>query len=189
MYFLNYKETDLNYINNSSLRSILLKQNVQIRSSYILKLPNIKYYFIFKKIVDINLLKIYNNIVLIWLLTGKILVVKNFFVKLERGVKYYRFFLTSKKLNNISLLFNMFDFLSNTLFYLIDKRFLKTSFDSNIYFLKLLNLEFFSNVRLANNFYTSKLNDILYMYIFIKNFNFFSLKKLVRQFKINFKDE
>ena len=117
MYFLNFKETDLNYINNSCLRLILLRQNVQIKNSYILKLPEIKYYFIFNKIIDMHILKIFNNVMLIWLLTGKTLIVKNFFVKLVRGVKYYRFFLSSKKINNTELYFNILNFLSNTFFF------------------------------------------------------------------------
>lgn len=65
MFFLNYKETNLNFIYNSTLRFIFIKQNIKINNSYILKLPKIKYYFIFRKIVDINLLKVYNNILLI----------------------------------------------------------------------------------------------------------------------------
>ena len=65
MYFLNYKEVDLFYINKSTLRYILFKQNLNLNNIYDINLPIIRYYFIFKKIVDINLLKIYNNVILI----------------------------------------------------------------------------------------------------------------------------
>jgi len=184
MFFLNYKETDLNYINNSCLRLIFIRQVLEIKNSYILKLPRMKYYFIFRKIVDINLLKIFNNIMLIWLLTGKTVLLKNFFVKLERGVKYYRFFLTSKEIDNIEFFFIILSFLSNTLFYLMDNRFFKKYDRDNVCFFKLSDLEFFSNIRLANNFYTSKLNDIVYIYFFINKYYFISLKKILNCFKI-----
>jgi len=184
MFFLNRNETDLKYINNSCLRLIFLKQNSNIKNSYILKLPQMKYYFIYKKIVDISLLKLYNNSILIWLLTGRLLILKNFFVKLERGIRYYRFFLTSKKIFNIDYIFSIFDFIANTLFFLIGNRFFKVHNEGNVYLFKLLDLEFFSNIRLANSFYTTKLNDVMYIYFFMDKSYLIPLGNVLKQFKI-----
>jgi hypothetical protein len=117
-------------------------------------------------------------------LTGKILEIKNFFVKLERGVKYYRFLLSSKNNYNIDFFFFILDFIVNTLFFLISERFFKMYNVDNVYVFKLLDLEFFSNIRLANNFYTSKLNDIMYLYFFMDKDYIFSLEKILKQFKL-----
>jgi hypothetical protein len=65
MFFLNNKEIDYNYVYLSNLRFIFLKQNYSLNNSYLLKKPNINFFFIFNKILDLNLLKIYNNLLII----------------------------------------------------------------------------------------------------------------------------
>jgi hypothetical protein len=63
MYFFNYQEVKLSYIYFSSLRFIMLKQNYLIDNHFFLILPCVKLSFIFLKIIELNNLKIINNII------------------------------------------------------------------------------------------------------------------------------
>ena len=63
MLFLNYKETDLSYIYSSSLRSIIYKQSLSVNNVYETSLPKVALYFVFSKVLEINLLKLSNHLV------------------------------------------------------------------------------------------------------------------------------
>jgi hypothetical protein len=115
-------------------------------------------------------------------LTGKVLIVKNFFNKLERGVRYYRFFLTHKQFDSKFSL-KILDFFVNKFIYFTNKRFIDVKLFDNIYYIKISNLEYYSNIRLSNSFYSSKLNDILYIRIQFNELN----KKNIKYFLGNFK--
>ena len=62
MYYLNYKELDLDYIYRSTLRSLFSKQNLALQNTYALGLPQIELSFIFNKIVDLNILKLSSHV-------------------------------------------------------------------------------------------------------------------------------
>jgi hypothetical protein len=165
MYFLNYTETNLRFVYFSTIRLLILRQKSNFNNSYIIKMPVIKYYFIFNKIVEVNLLKIYNNLLILWLILGKKGYIKKFFNRLERGIRFYRFILNVNV--NTKNFFKLFDFLSNVFFFL-GKNYIKIFKDVDYLILKISNLEYFSNLRLSNYFYTSKVNDNLYIYYFLK---------------------
>ena len=186
MHFLTYKENDLMFVYNSTIRIIILRQHLTINSSYLIKLPIIKYFFIYRKIFDVNLLKSYNNLTFLWLLTGKKFRIKKFAYKLERGVKFYRFLMMYDLVKDDLILKN-FDFFINKFFFLIDNLYLRKLNENNYYVLKFNNLEYFSNIRLAPNFYTSRLNDILNICFYLKKMEI-NLFYFLKQFKFFIKN-
>lgn len=189
MLFLNYKENDMKYIYNSSIKNIIIKQNYFINSFYLIKLPKIKYYFIYKKIIDLNNTKIYNNILLLWLLTGKKMKIKKINYKLNRGIKYYRFILSCTILNE-NLILNNFDFFLNKFFFLLDNLDLKNLKNKNYLFLKFKNLEYFSNLKLSSSFYTTRINNIFNICFYFKKYNeLLNLLYFLKQFKFIFKNK
>jgi hypothetical protein len=65
MYFLNYNELNIDYIYKSNIRFIILKQNYNFKNNFIIDLPKINFNFIFLKKIELNSLKVFNNIFLL----------------------------------------------------------------------------------------------------------------------------
>lgn len=183
MYFLNYTEVDFNYYYMSTVRLMLLKQNNGISNLLAIKVPNIKLSFIFTKETELNKIKLYNNVILFWLLTGKIEYLKDLNYKLERGVKYYNFNLSTILKNKI-IFFKFIDFFFNNVdFYIRTVEKMVYNYKNN-FFYYLKNLELFSNLRLSYSYYTSKMNDYLYIRYFFNKSNL-SIISFLNKFKIN----
>jgi hypothetical protein len=116
-------------------------------------------------------------------MTGCLIKLNKFFSKLVRGIRYFRFILNLKK-NNLNF-FDVIDFLSNRLFFLIDNRFKKNFINNNYFLFKITNLDFFANIRLTTNFYTGKLDNTIYIYFFFKSFEKnFNYYYYLNQFKL-----
>lgn len=168
MYYLNYIETDLSFIYKSNLRLIILKQNYFVKNCFILELPNIEINCIFNKIIELNILKLFNYIVLLWFLTNNKTYIKKLKSRLERGIKYFNFIINNK-VKYSEYLFKIFDFIANKIFFLIEKKYLNFFLLNNYFFLIISNLEIFSNIRLSKNFFTSKINNNIYIKFFFKS--------------------
>ena len=185
MYFLNYNETNLNYIYLSNLRLILLKQNIKLKNVYLLNLPKIQLNFIFLKLIELNILKLFNNVMLLWLLTKNKSNIKKLNNRLERGIRYYRFVLINI-INKDIICLKFLDFIVNKLFYLLEKKNLKKFLNNNDFFCRILNLELFSNMRLSNNFFSPKINDklLLKFYLIKKQKKIINIKHMLQIFKL-----
>jgi hypothetical protein len=64
MYFLNYSENNLNYFYMSSVRNMILKQNLQIDNLFFIEIPKVQLSFFFNKETEINKINLFNNIIL-----------------------------------------------------------------------------------------------------------------------------
>ncbi len=186
MFFLNYNEINLNFVYRSSLRFIILKQNNKIKNSFILKLPKIQFYFIIKKIIELNSLKLFNNIIFLWLMTNNKLFLKKFKVNLDKGVKYNSFLLINQLSKNFELFFKFLDFFLNKLTVLLTKSFFKNFNNDNFCIFQLKNLDIFSNIKILNNFYIPKIKDILFFKFILFNYQkkYFNIKYFLNLFKI-----
>jgi len=184
MYYLSYKETGLRYVYNSTLKHILTKQHLMIQNPFLVKLPTIKFYFYFKDITELNILKLYNNLTLIWLFSANLLRVKKFANRFERGIRYFRFFFECSLNSANKKIFDILDFLANKLFFFIEQRFLYKSSTQESCFFKFGALDYFSNIRLSGSFYTSNVNDALYLLIDSNMSSLVEASKFITYFKL-----
>jgi hypothetical protein len=146
----------------------MLKQNCLLNNYFLFTLPLVNLSFIFLKIIELNNLKISNNIIFFWLLTSGKAHIKKENSRLERGVRYYRFVINSKIIKE-KIKYGFFDFITNKLFYLLESKYLRKFVNYNDSFFKITNLELFSNIRLSHNFFTSKINDNLLCKLYFCN--------------------
>lgn len=185
MYFLNYNELKFDYIYKSNIRFIILKQNLNCKNSFMINLPRLDLSFIFLKKIELNSLKIFNNISFFWLLTKQKSNILKLNYKLDRGIRYYRFIIYNKLFYE-NIIFKFLDFFLNKILYLIEKKYIKSYlFNEKFFFYQISNLDLFSNIRLSNNFFIPKINDKLYLKFFLKNKNFLKIKYFLNLFKFN----
>lgn len=185
MFFLNYRETNLRYIYSSTLRNIYIRQNLFINNPNILKLPKIELYFIFDKIIELDLLKVSNHLVFLWLITGQRSYIKKLFSRLSKGIRYNRFVIVNK-LDNEELIYIFLDFMTNVFLFLLEKVDYKQYVNTNSCFFEFKSLDFFANLRLTNNYYTSKINDRLTLKFNLRRSKHQKLKVqyVLNQFKV-----
>jgi len=182
MYFLSYNEVNLNYFYWSNVRNFLFKQNLNFINFFQIEIPKVKLFFIYNKETELNKLKLYNNFILFWLMFGKFHKINKFNYRLERGIKYYKFYLNIN-LNKDIMILNFIDFFYNNITYYIRKNEKISSFLNNKYLFYLKNLEIFSNLRLSYNYYTTKMNDKLFIEYYYKKS--LGIEKFLNKFKID----
>jgi len=135
-------------------------------------------FFIFRNILVISGLFIYNYLLFIWLTTGKFLSVKGYDSVYQRGIYYYRFMLVFK-----TDLFLMLDFFLNFFFIFLEKDdiYLSICTETRIMF-KVKSYEIFSNMRLSTYLYLYSLDDPFYLDFFFKD----NSKLFLSFFKMDF---
>jgi hypothetical protein len=164
--FLNYKEVDYGFIYKSTLKNLFFKQNLKMKHTKKLNVPKVKLFFDYRRIVELNLLKISYNIMLIWLLTGKIATMSNIKSKFERGIRYHSF-ICYVNIDNEDLFLRLIDVIINSYFLLRENQ-RKMISKQNFVYTELKNLEIFSNVRLSN-YYTPRVLNYLGLLFELKN--------------------
>ena len=162
MLFTNYKEIDMDIVYCNTIRSILLKQNMKVEDGLQLNLPKTELYFVFDKVEEISYEKIYNHMLLLWLITGLRPHLIVYPSQLRRGKRYFKFIITIK-VDFDSLTFVFFDFLVNIFNFLLEKGDTRKYDNFSKYYCEIKNLELFSNIRLSRSFYTQKINDTLFI--------------------------
>jgi len=121
MLFLNYKEVDYDFIYKNTLKTIFYRQNFNLKHIKKLELPKVKLFFDYRRIVELNLLKTFYNVMLLWLLTGQLAKFSNLKTKFERGVRYNSF-ICYTIINNNDLYLNFIDLIINSYFLIRDNQ-------------------------------------------------------------------
>src|SRR5215510_11008485 len=96
MFFINNTEIDMNYYYNNLYKRLLLLKLKGEKKNELSLIKELKVFFIFRNIIIVGGLYIYNYFLFVWLTTGLLLVVKNYNYVFQRGIYYYRFMLTLK---------------------------------------------------------------------------------------------
>lgn len=181
MLFINNKELDYEFYLNFTLNKILgNKQN--ITNKYFLSLkPTIKIFFWFKKIKEDNLdfMKIFNHLILLWLITNNKAKILNLGSTLSRGIKYFRYIFLLK-IKKISFFFN---FSNEILLPVIQQNSKKIHLKNNkLQLYSFSDFSMFTNLRLSSNLYLNSVHNKLF--IFIKMNNNLSIKYYLNCLKI-----
>lgn len=171
MLFFNKKEINYElYAKHTIIRMLSNKQNNTNKYFFSFK-PIIKIFFWFKKIKeeDLNFSKIFNHLILLWMITSQKARISNLNSVLNKGIKYFRY-LYYIYIDNIYLFFN---FLNEILFPIIQKNSKKIHNNENNYYLcSFSDFGSFTNLRLSSNLYLNSVHDKLFIFIKInKNIN------------------
>lgn len=168
MLFFNKKEINYElYFKQIVLRSLSNKENKSNKYLFIFK-PIIKLFFWFKKIKeeDLDFLKLFNHLILLWLITGQIAYLRNLKSILNRGIRYYRF-IFNLEINNNFLIFN---FLNEILLPVIQNNSKKIHYSNiNKFLCSFKDLGIFTNLRLSSNLYLNSVHDKLFVFIKINS--------------------
>lgn len=164
MLFLKKKEINYEfYFNRTVIRLISNKQNISNKYIFSIK-PKVQIYFWFKKIKEeeLDFLKLFNHLILLWLITSQRASIKNLDSVLNKGIKYYRcvFFI------NIREIFRFINFINEILIPTSQKNSKKIHFkfkDKHLY--SFSDLSVFTNLRLSSNLYLNSVHDKLFMSI------------------------
>jgi len=169
MLFINRKEVNYElYYKNTFIRIILNKKNYS--NKYIIKKPQINLFFWFKKIKEENLdlIKLYNHCIFLWLITGDLAKIINLNSKLSRGIKYYRY----KYFLKISNFFKFLNFINEIFYSIIYRNTIYKHLRNNENFLiSYSDLSIFTNLKLLNSFYLNSVHTKLFLNIKMKNNN------------------
>lgn len=167
MLFINKKEINYElYYKNTFIRIIINKKNYSNR--YIVQKPNINLFFWFRKIKEENLdlIKLYNHSIFLWLITGELAKIMNLNSRLNRGIKYYRY----KFYLEIKDFFKFLNFINEILYSIIYKNTIFKHLKNNKNFLvSYSDLSTFTNLKLLSSFYLNSVHDRLFLNINIKN--------------------
>jgi hypothetical protein len=88
--------------------------------------------------------------------------VRNYGIKFERGINYYRFEYVGKVNDDIAR-FQLLNFLTNVLYKVIRKENIYGYFKDTTYNLALMDLSFFSNLKLGNISYLNNVEDRMFI--------------------------
>jgi len=179
--FLNYKETDYDFVYNNTLKNVFIRQNMKLKHTQNLFLPQVKLFFDYRRIVELNSLKIFYNIMLLWLLTGKLAQVSTIKTKFERGVRYNSFICYTTIFKS-ELFLKFIDIIINS-FFLLRENQRKMLNKKDFVFIELRNLEIFSNVRLSN-YYTPRVLNYLGLLFQLSNDKSYSVNYVMKNFKL-----
>jgi len=155
MFFVKNNEVDLNYYNNNLYKRLLLyKLNESVSI-----LSNVKIFYIFRNIMLVNGLYIFNYFLFIWLVTGNLSFIHKYDSIYQRGIHYFRFMLVLKENS-----FVMLDFFLNFFFSFLNEDDIELLvFTDKRVLLNLKSYILFSNMRLSTNLYLYELDDALYL--------------------------
>jgi len=173
VYFIKNSEINMDFYFTQMYKRLLL---LKLCDEKFCLLDNLKIFFIFRNIMIVSGLFIFNYILFVWLTTGLLLKVKGYDNVFQRGVYYYRFMLLLK-----TDYFLMLDFFINYFFNFLKKEDVVICIDNKDRLLfKIKNYEVFSNMRLSSYLYLYELEDPLYLDLNFNNYKdlFLSLLKL-----------
>lgn len=143
------------------VRSICNKQNKN--NKYLLLKPNLNLFFWFKKIKeeDLDFSKLFNHLILLWLVTGKLAFLEKLKSTLNKGIRYYRF-MFNLELNNF---FYILDFLNEFLLPVSQNNSKKIHFSKiNEFLCSFKDLGSFTNLRLSSNLYLNSVHEKLFVF-------------------------
>jgi len=171
---INFKEVNYKFLYNNTLKFILIRKNNKLN----IKFCNINLLFWYKHIPaeEFNLLKLYNNIMLIWLLFKQKCIIKNFSSSFRLNVYYYRAMIIA----NISKknIFTFFDLFINGFLPCIRSVSIKYLFFNENIIINITDLSFFTSLKIGRFFYVENVTDILLFNFTYKNNNYLSLYKI-----------
>lgn len=164
MLFFNKKEINYElYYKQLIIRLLVNKENKNNKYLFSFK-PIIKLFFWFKKIKeeDLDFLKLFNHLILLWLITGQVAYLKNLKSNLNKGIRYYRF-IYSLEIHNIFFILN---FLNEILLPVIQNNSKKIHYKNlNKFLCSFKDLGIFTNLRLSSNLYLNSVHDKLFVFI------------------------
>ncbi len=164
MLFVNKKEVNYElYFKSDIIKVLSNKQN--FTNKWCCDMINkVKVFFWFKGVKedDLDFYKLFNHLILIWLITGQRAKIMKLGSVLNKGIRYYRY-----KFNvNIKNIYIFFNFLNEILRSIAQKGSKRMHFerlDEILYSYR--DFGSFTNMRLSNNFYLNSVHDPLYMKI------------------------
>lgn len=168
MLFLNKKELDYEFYLNFTFNKMLSnKQNIDNKYFMFFK-PTLQIFFWFKKIKedDLDFGKIFNHLILLWLITNNKAKILNIGSVLSRGIKYFRYIFLLK-LKKISFFLN---FINEILLPIVQKNSRKIHLKNNkLQLYSFSDLSMFTNLRLSSNLYLNSVHNKLFMFIKMNN--------------------
>lgn len=168
MLFSNKKEIDYElYFQFTLYKMWSNKQN--ITNKYLIKIkPYLKIFFWFKKIKedDLDFLRLFNHLILLWLITSQKVKILKLGSNLLRGIKYFRCLFILE----IVYIYNFFNFLNEIFLPIIQKNSKNIHYKKkNICLFSFSDFSIFTNLRLSSNLYLNSVHDKLFMFIRINN--------------------
>lgn len=175
---IKFKEVNYKFLYNNTLKYMFIRRNNKLNLDFC----NIKLLFWYKHIPsdEFNLFKLYNNIMLIWLLFKQKCIVRNYKTSFRLNVYYNRAILLSNiSKKNMLKFFDLFvnGFLPNIR--LVSIKFI--FFNENL-IINISDLSFFTSTKMGRFFYVENVTDIL-LFNF-KSLNF-ELKNYLTLYKIS----
>jgi len=174
MFFIGTREVDMEYYLQGVYRRILFNKLYDINKVNLLK--EVRFFFLFRNILMVSQMYIFNYILFVWLITGNLLLFNKYGFHFQRGVYYYRFLLVCKDND-----FTMLDFLLNYFFCVLGEDDIKLClYENKKIRIQFRNYDIFSNMRLSHAIYLYELDDSITIEFHLENYHrlFASLLKL-----------
>lgn len=164
MLFFKKKEVDYElYFNNTLNKVWSNKQN--INNKYLVNIkPTLQIFFWFRKIKedDLNFLKLFNHLILLWLITSQEAKVFNLGSVLTRGIKYFRCIF----LLEVYYIFLFINFINEVLLPVIQNNSKIIHYiRDNMALYSFSDFSTFTNLRLSSNLYLNSVHDKLFMFV------------------------
>ena len=175
--YINYKEVNYKILYNNTLKYMFIRRFNKLN----LKFCNINLLFWYKHIPsdEFNLFRLYNNIMLVWLLFKQKCIIKHFNSSFRLNVYYYRALL----LTNISKknILKFFDLFVNGFLPCIRLVSVKFVFFNQNLVIHISDLSFFTSLKIGRFFYVENVTDLL-----LFNFKYFNyeIKNYLSLYKI-----
>lgn len=175
--YISFKEVNYKILYNNTLKYMFLRRFNKLN----FKFCNINLLFWYKHIPadEFNLFRLYNNVMLIWLLFKQKCIIKNFSSSFRLNVHYYRALL----LTNISKknILKFFDLFVNGFLPCIRLVSVKFVFFNQNLVIHISDLSFFTSLKMGRFFYVENVTDIL-----LFNFKYFNneIKSYLSLYKI-----
>lgn len=183
MLFVNKKEVNYElHFRHNIIRTISNKQNFTNKFCSDISYK-VKAFFWFRKAKeeDLDFYKLFNHLILIWLITGKKARIMKLDSVLNKGVRYYRYIFNV----NIKKIYMFFNFLNEILKSISQKDAKKIHLkDADMILYSYRDFGSFTNMRLSSNFYLSSVHDPLYLKIIKGNKSNLNLLYYVEGLKI-----
>lgn len=170
MHFLHvYNEVELFYTYNSTLRRVRLLQSGKFYD----KRPKCHVSYIFNKVIEVDFERVYMYILLIWLMTGKYMVVDKVGHILIKGVRYYRFTL-NLSLSCDSRFFKFVDLILYDLYAFVKHtNFIYFTNNLDRFLLLIYNVYGFSNIRFSDSYYLGGVNNVMNFALYYKTKDYY----------------
>lgn len=177
-----FKEVDYKYTYNNTLRYVLKRKYKGARVN--IERLDIDMFFWYRQIAseDVALIKLYNNMMLLWFLFDKKSTITNYDSTLRRGVYYYRLILTTDFVP-IEEKFTFLDVFVNGVMPLMRMSTISFYLANKDIIVKLSDMSLFSNTRMGEFFYVENVTDKLHLRF--AHIGRMDIKQYINVFKIN----